>query len=157
MIVVSDTSPILNLSVVGQLDLLRQLYREVVIPPAVEAELRRNGVGHGELAWLAIKEPAGTGLVEQLSARLHAGEAEAIILAVELRADRILIDERRARRVAGEFHLQPVGLLGVLAEAKQRGYLRECRPVLDGMMQVAGFWIGDRLYARFLEEVGEGA
>jgi uncharacterized protein len=155
LIVVSDTSPILNLSAVGQLKLLKQLYREVVIPPAVATELRANGVEYRGEKWLAVMTPASRELVDQLSHRLDPGEAEAIAVAVELHANRILIDERRARRVAAEFNLQAVGLLGVLVEAKQKGYLQECKSVLDEMIQVAGFWIGDRLYERFLEEIGE--
>lgn len=155
MIVVSDTSPILNLSAIGRLDLLRSLYQELVIPPAVAIELQRNALDHSTLEWLLLREPMDGELVNRLELRLDPGESEAIAIAVELGADRILIDERRARRVAWEFNLQPVGLLGILAEAKQDGLLQECKPVLDEMIQIAGFWIGERLYNQFLAAVDE--
>lgn len=155
MIVVSDTSPILNLSAVGSLDLLRSLYHQLVIPPAVAIELLRNGVDHRGQEWLLLRQPVNSEFVRQLELRLDPGEAEAIAIALEMGADRVLIDERRARRVASEFSLQPLGLLGVLAEAKQHGILQECKPVLDNMMQIAGFWIGERLYAKFLTAVDE--
>ena len=155
MIVVSDTSPVLNLAAVGRLDLLRQLYEELVIPPAVATELRRNGADHRSAKWLVLKEPTNRKLVDQLALRLDPGEAEAIAVALELRADRVLIDERRARGVAFELNLRPLGLLGILAEAKQRGFLHECKPVLDEMIQVAGFWVGNKLYTRFLQEISE--
>lgn len=102
-----------------------------------------------------IEEPTNRALINELSLRLDPGEAEAIAIALESHADRILIDERRARRVASEFNLRPLGLLGVLAEAKQRELLQECKPVLDDMIRVAGFWIGEQLYAKFLQEIGE--
>jgi predicted nucleic acid-binding protein len=105
--------------------------------------------------WLLLREPTDGKLVEQLGLRLDPGEAEALVVALELRADRVLIDERRARRVALDLNLQPLGLLGILAEAKQRGLLQECKPVLDDMIHAAGFWIGEPLYVQFLAVVGE--
>ena len=155
MIVVSDTSPILNLSAIGRLDLLRNLYHELVIPPAVAIELQRNGVDHRRQEWLLLRKPTNSELVTQLELRLDLGEAEAIAIALEFGADRVLIDERRARRVASEFNLQPLGLLGILAEAKRNGLLQNCKPALDEMIQVAGFWIGEQLYNRFLAAVDE--
>lgn len=65
------------------------------------------------------------------------------------------MNERRARRVASEFNLQPLGLLGILSEAKQHRLLQECKPVLDEIIQIAGFWIGERLYKQFLAAVDE--
>lgn len=138
-----------------RLDLLRSLYQELVIPPAVATELQRNGVDHRTHEWLLLTEPTNREVVKQLELRLDPGEAEAIAVALELRADRILIDERRARRVASEINLRPLGLLGILAEGKQRGVLQQCKPVLDDIIQITGFWIGERLYAQFLAAVDE--
>lgn len=155
MIVVSDTSPVLNLSAISRLDLLRSLYHELVIPTAVASELQRNGLEPRRHEWLLLQEPKNRDLVKRLELRLDPGEAEAIAVALELRADRVLIDERRARRVAAEFNLRPLGLLGILAEAKERGLVHDCKTILDEMMQRAGFWIGERLYAQFLSAVDE--
>jgi uncharacterized protein len=105
LIVVSGTSPILNLSAVGHIDLLRQL----LIPQAVATELRWNDVEHRSQEWLILTEPTNWKVVDLLSLRLDRGEAEAIAIAFEMHANRILIDERRARRVALEFELQPLG------------------------------------------------
>jgi predicted nucleic acid-binding protein len=91
----------------------------------------------------------------ELRRQLDPGEAEAIIVAVELRASLILIDEQRGRRVAAERGLGYMGLLGVLAEAKGRGLIPECKPILDGMIEQAGFWIGSDLRSRCLREIGE--
>ncbi|MGA8030304.1 MAG: DUF3368 domain-containing protein, partial [Bryobacteraceae bacterium] len=115
----------------------------------------RNGVDHPTLEWLLLREPTDGELVKRLELRLDPGESEAIAIALQLGADRILIDERRARRIASEFSLRPLGLLGILAEGKQRGVLQQCKPVLDNIIQIAGFWIGERLYAQFLAAVDE--
>ena len=67
------------------------------------------------------------------------------------------VDEQRGRRIATERGLAVMGLPGVLAEAKGRGLIPECKPVLDAMIDRAGFWIGDDLRSRYLLGVGENA
>lgn len=91
----------------------------------------------------------------ELCRQLDPGEAEAIIVALELQASLILIDEQRGRRVAADRGLEYMGLLGILSEAKERGLISECKPVLDEMIEQAGFWIGNDLRSRFLVGVGE--
>jgi predicted nucleic acid-binding protein len=72
-----------------------------------------------------------------------------------LQASLILIDEQRGRRVAADRGLEYMGLLGVLWEAKERGLISECKPMLNQMIEQAGFWIGNDLRTRFLLGVGE--
>jgi len=93
----------------------------------------------------------GSALREQLDP----GEAEAIVLAAELDAKLLLVDERRGRRIAIDRGLEVTGLLGVLAEAKARRLIPQCKPVLDDMIRVAGFWIGDDLRVRYLRGLNE--
>jgi hypothetical protein len=155
LIVVSDTSPILNLIAIGRAELLSQVYGTVLIPPAVAAELRRYGFDTSGACWLEVKAPGDEALTQRLRDSLDAGEAEAIAVALEQQADRLLMDERRGRKIAGASGLTGVGLLGVLAEAKNRAFIPACKPLLDEMMEVAGFWIGETLYRRYLDEIGE--
>ena len=81
---------------------------------------------------------------------LHAGEAEAITLASERRADLLLMDELAARRIASLSGLTSTGILGVLLDAKHNGLIAAVRPTLDALVQDAGFWVGRPLYEAYL-------
>ncbi len=168
MLVVSDTSPILNLAAVGRADLLGSLYGVLVIPPAVHGELtslpRRylRFAAAAPLPSFVRVEPlpgdvdAGALLVE-LAVQLHPGEAEALALASALPADLLLVDEYAARRLARLRGVPTQGLLGVLVEAKRRGLLRAVAPLLDQLQAEVGFWVGVELRANVLRSVGEHA
>lgn len=111
MIVVSNTSPIMNLSVVGHLPVLERLYGKVLIPDAVSSELlaiASNTDGLAEFQsylWIEKHNLRNRLLAESLRLELDNGEAEAIALAVESGAGLLLIDERRGRNVAARFGL----------------------------------------------------
>ena len=156
MIVVSNTSPILNLAVIGQLDLLRQLYCEIVIALAVQIELARNGFANLE-NWIRAVELSNLRAVDELLSCLDPGESESIVLASELHSDLLLLDEKRGRRIAAERSLQVSGLLGVLAEAKLKNMIHSCGSILDQLMEQAGFWIAPGLRIRYFTDLGEGS
>ena len=153
MIVVSDTSAITSLLQIQRADLLASLYHEVVIPAAVERELRHD---HPVLPdFIHVAHISNPHVVQRLVLEVDRGEAEAIALMLAKRGDVLLIDERRGRRVAQREGVPVIGLLGVLAEAKRRGLLVSLRDTLDGLQRVAGFRISSDLKARVLAEVGE--
>jgi uncharacterized protein len=161
LIVVSDTSPVLNLARIGRLELLHLLYKEVLIPSAVLNELtasKRDLPPAIDLAsgpWLIVASANDQRRVQELRESLDPGEAEAIVLAIEHRADLLLVDERRARRTATAAGITVTGLLGVVARAKRAGLIDLGKPVVDELIQVARFWIGPHLYAEVLAELGE--
>lgn len=106
MIVVSDASPLVALSAVGKLDLLPALYGEVIVPAAVYREAVTDAAGQPGYAdraaatWLRVESLTDRTLVESFAGKLDPGEAEAIALAVELSAELLLVDERKARQIA---------------------------------------------------------
>jgi predicted nucleic acid-binding protein len=161
MIVVSNTSPIVNLACIGRLSLLEQLYDRIVIPQAVRREIADAGAGQPgarevqTLDWIETRAATNLALVTSLKMELSEGEAEAIALAVELKADLVLLDERRARTVASRFGLRFIGLLGALVEAKHKKLFPALKPVLDDLIAKAGFWISAALYHKVLQSVGE--
>jgi uncharacterized protein len=146
VIIVSDTSPIHNLAAINQLDLLHQLYGTVLIPEAVFRELTDPSfpvAGATEVQtfdWIQTRTVSDRTLVEALNNELDIGEAEAIALAVEIQADQVLIDERRGRLVANRLNLRYTGILGILVEAKSQGLIAEVKPLLDALLNEAGFW-----------------
>ncbi len=158
MIVVSDTSPITNLIRIDQLDLLQQLFEIVIIPRKVYEELSEYETQKDEIdnrTWIFIKDVENSIEVNELEDKLDIGEAEAIVLAKELKAAFLIIDERKGRKIAEEKGLHIVGLLGVLISAKTKGYLKELKPLLDKLVYEIGFRVSEKLYKKILEEVGE--
>lgn len=162
MIVVSDTSPITNLAAVGLLDLLHKLYDRVIIPQAVYDEMASvsdSVPGKLEvqtLSWIDSQPVADITRSLELQTQLDIGEAEAIILALELKADLLLIDERKGRKVASQFGVKKItGLLGVLLEAKQKKLIPEIKPIVDPLINHQNFRISDRLYSRVLQVADE--
>ena len=161
MIVVSDTSPVLNLARIGRLELLPSLYRQVLIPAAVYEELVASkddlppAIDLASAPWLIVAAAEDQNRVRELRKNLDPGEAEAIVLAIERRANILLVDERRGRRFATAAGLTVTGLLGVVAGAKRAGLIDQVKPVLDELIQIARFWIGPDLYAEVLTELGE--
>lgn len=152
MIVVSDASPLIALSAVARLELLRDLFGTVLIPGSVYAEVVQAGAGLpgatevDEAEWIRSRPVGNTGFVKVLEMDLDPGESEAIVLALETGADLLLMDERKARRTAMRLGLKVAGTLGLLVLAKQKGLLQEIRPVLDALVNQAGLRIGSGVY-----------
>lgn len=163
MPVVSNTSPILNLAIVGRLDLLRQQFGEVLIPPGVLQELQVDtelpGVESIRLAlrnnWLRTVELSDPALARALQRDLDKGEAEAITLALQLSATTLVMDEHDGRAAARAMGLTPVGLLGVLLRAKRTGQIDSVGVAMRALQQQAGFFIAADLFASILREAGE--
>ena len=161
MIIVSDTSPINNLAAINYLHLLHQLYGTVLIPEAVYRELIDPNfpvAGASEVQtfdWIQTRTVNDRTLVEALSNELDIGEAEAIALAVEIQADQVLIDERRGRLIATRLNLRYTGILGILVEAKSKGLIAEVKPLLDALVNEAGFWVAEPLYNSVLQLINE--
>ena len=153
MIVVSDTSPITALLTVGAADVLPTLFGEVIIPEAVRDELLRT---HSTLPdWMRV-EPVKDRLgALRFAEEVDLGEAEAIELAKELHADRLLVDERKGRRLALQEGLSVIGLVGIVLLARRRKLIPSARALLDRLEQEAGMYLSERLKDEALKTVGE--
>jgi len=163
LIIVSDTSVITNLAAIQHLQLLPQLYNQVIIPEAVYRELTEiaspvPGTIEAQSApWLEVRQAKDLDVIEQLQtiARLDPGESEAIVIAIEFNADLLLIDERRGRAEANRLGLRITGLLGVLVEAKQQGWIEAVKPLVDALIETSEFRVSTALYKQILEMVSE--
>ncbi len=161
MIIVSDTSPINNLAAIGHLHLLKALYGQLIIPEAVYQELTSpdfpvaGAIEVQTLDWIKTQAVTNQAVLVSLSEELDPGEAAAIALAVELQATQLLIDERRGRLIADRFELSYTGILGILIEAKHQNLIPAVKPLLDALINQAGFWIAAPLYKRVLQVVEE--
>ena len=153
MIVVADTSAISNLLTIGREGILRDLFQTVIVPPAVEEELR---VWHAVLpAFIAAQAPRNPVLFPELVQVLDPGEVEAICLAMELRADLLLIDDRRGREEAHRLGVKITGLLGVLLLAKQSRLIDRLAPLLNELINTADFRISAAVKSEFMRLAGE--
>jgi predicted nucleic acid-binding protein len=147
----------MNLAVIGRVHIIEKLYGKVLIPEAVFHELSAiiPDTSVQTCPWIERQGLKNKLLAESLRLELDTGEAEAIALAVETKAGLLLMDERRGRKAALRFGLKYIGLIGMLVEGKRKGIITSVKPVLDDLVAKAGFWIGNNLYARILQESGE--
>jgi len=161
MIVVSNTSPLTNLAVLNQFDLLYKLYGKLYIAEGVWAELNAQGQAWPgqknveQASWITRKTVANQSAVAILREDLDRGESETIVLAIEQKADLILMDEAEGRRKAKRLGLNVVGVIGVLLQAKSKDYISEILPYLDRLRQEAGFYLSERVYQQVLKLVDE--
>ena len=161
MIVVADTSVVINLCCVGQGDLLRLLFGEVLVPPAVASEFARLASSVPRFAGLTLPKairqqaPATLPVLLRSAIGLDPGEAAALALAVEIHADVVLLDERRGREAASQLGLRTIGILGLLLQAKSAGFLAAIQPILDDLRREAGFWMAEPLRQQVLRLAGE--
>jgi predicted nucleic acid-binding protein len=157
---VSDTSPVRALANLGLLGLLREIYTEVIVPPAVEKELLtppddQAPVTLNGLSFIKIRAPSDDSGVDRFLGILDPGESEALALALEISADLVLIDEADGRASARRAGLDTIGVLGILREAKQRGMIPSLAPLLDELRDRHRFFLSTRLREEVLRSVGE--
>lgn len=159
MVVVSDTTTLSNLIHIQHTHLLSALYSQIIIPQVVVDELREMANQSVETLlseeWVYVKAIQRKDYVNLLRQQIDAGEAEAIVLAIEMSADLLIIDEKKGRAVAQGLGLSVIGTLGILVQAKQIGLISNLRELLNRLTIEAGFWVRDSLKEQILNTVGE--
>ena len=163
MQVVSNTSPLSALSIIGRLGLLRSQFGTIRIPMAVWTELSRLEHASGKQAleqahaegWIQVHETANRPMVGILGTTLDAGESEAIAMSLEWPADLLIMDESSGRAMARNLNIRITVTLGVLLKAKRDGEIPSLNVEMDRLMQDAGFFVSERVRNIFLNEAGE--
>jgi len=162
MLVVSDTSVLINLAVIDQAGILSRLFQTVVAPESVRAEFVRLATTELRFRdaqwpdWVEVRRPASIPAdLLDWPLRLHAGERDAIALALEIHADALLVDEEAARSAARAHGLHVTGIVGILLQAKASGFIPSVGAILDRIMDEAGFWLGSAFRREVLLLAGE--
>lgn len=152
MAVVSNSSPLIACAAIGQLPLIAALFRSVLIPPAVAREIAPSIPTPPP--WLAVQSLRAPLPPAVLRQSLGDGEREAVGLALDIQAERILLDDRAARRVAQDLGLLVTGTVGMLLVAKRHGMIPALRPALEALV-AQSFFISAALYDDILRAAGE--
>jgi uncharacterized protein len=150
-VVVADASVLIALDQIGQLSLLQKLFGVLLVPPAVTREVAPSM--HQLPSWVQTR-PLERPPDARVKSSLDPGETEAICLALEVKADRIILDDLPARYVAKNLGLAVVGTAGVLFTAKQRRLIASVRPSLD-QLRAKGFRLRKEVYEEILAAAGE--
>lgn len=155
--IVCNTGPLIALAKINLFHLLKELFEAVSIPEAVLREVQ-DEVSQSALTsagrWLRIHQVRDRLSVQLLQADLDAGESEAIVLAAEIHADLLIIDERSATFRARNLQLQTTGTLGLLLIAKDRALISQVKPVLDDLRRT-NFHMSEALYREVLASANE--
>ena len=136
---VSNSSCLIALERIGRLDLLSKSFTSIMIPPAVENEFG------GKKEWLIVRPVQNSALVKSLKTQVDDGEAEAIALAMEISGVSIILDDKKARRIAAQLGLKVIGTVGLLLRAKKKGVVAEIKPILNDLQEV-NFRVDDILF-----------
>lgn len=161
MIVVSNTTPLIGLAAIGQFDLLQKLFGEVYIPQAVFDEAvvagHKEGGAKREVSsssWIKTVNVQDRLAVDVLLDELDLGEAEAIVLARELHADWVLMDEKKGRWKLTQLDMQKIGTIGLLLKAKEAGFVETIRQDLEQLRE-RGFSISQPVIDAVLAQADE--
>ena len=158
--VVSDATPLIAFAKLDGLSWLQQLFGEIYIPKAVYEEVAIAGAGRvastevQSATWIQVRSVLKRDQVSILLTQLDLGESEAIVLAQEIEADWLLMDEVRGRSVAHALGLPVIGTVGLLVMAKDMGLIPEVRPLL-GVLLSQSFRLSEKVIRSILIQAGE--
>lgn len=160
MKIVCDSTALIGLAKIGNLELLEKIFGEIFVPNAVFVEVVDRGKGRPgtkevqDARWIRKRSVKDNRTVEMLVAEMGRGEAEVLVLGKELNANWLILDDERARNSAqsAEFHI--IGLGGILLLAKQLGFIPAVKPLLD-QLESKNFRLGIRVRKEILKKANE--
>ena len=162
MKIVTNSTPLIELSKINRLDLLRDVYGTILIPEEVYVEVVTDGVGKPGAAevkaaeWIHCQSVDDKDQISILQTQhsLHLGESATIVLAKEVKAEQVILDDNAARQEAVARGLPVIGTVGVLLVAKTRSVIPLVRPILDNL-RAQGTRISQDLYYQVIAEADE--
>jgi uncharacterized protein len=155
-VIASDASPLIVFLKINKLSVLKSLFQTIMVPTAVYEEItakEQEKAIFDRAKWIKTKIVENTDLINLLEKLIDKGEAEAIILAKELKTT-LIVDDAKARKYAKLLNVEIIGTLGVLKMAKNHGVIPSVKEVISDMV-VEGYYIDDTLIAKILQDVNE--
>ena len=150
--IVSNTTPISNFLHLGQMKILKTIFKELHVPMAVHSEIETYFSGDHQWQrcldedFIIRTEVQTSPRIQELLIHLHMGEAEALCLCIENNAQLLLLDDRDARTIARLNNIPVSGTLAVLMKAKKMGIIESVKEFMDRLRNDHHFWIDDALY-----------
>lgn len=154
---VSNTTPIISLSSVGKIEILKELFLEIIIPQAVYEEIKAKktyGYNEVDLSFITVQTIQNIEHQTHLLNPLDIGEAQTIVLSKEINADNTIIDENIGYIFAKESGLNVIRTLSILLKAKEMNVITDVKPLLDEMIS-KGRWYSKHVYYSFLRKANE--
>jgi hypothetical protein len=155
-VIVSNASPLIVLLKTSKLSILKELFQKILVPVAVREEITAKDYEKSifdKMEWIETRNIRNTETAILLEELIGKGEAEAIVLAKELRTT-LLMDDAKARKYAKLLNVEVIGTLGLLKLAKNHGLISSVRETINDMV-AEGYYIEDRLIKKILKDVGE--
>ncbi len=161
--VISNSTPIIELTLLGKLELLNELFEKVYVTRQVYEEIvtgEKKNTGAMELKEciengnIIMYNIVNNKFVDLMYGRLHKGELSVIVAAKELKTNYVLMDDASGRKMADEINLVPIGTVGILKLAKNKGYIPKIKPLIDKMIE-NNFRISLKLYNEILKDTNE--
>lgn len=158
--VIVNSTPIISLAHIGELVLLKKIYKSVYIPRAVFEEIciKRGSIAEiklkESLSWIEVLDIKNEMTKMFYKSQLHDGEVEVMILGKEIDADLLIIDDKNAKKYAKYLGFNVTGTLGLFIKAKNLGYIDKVKPLI-GKMTENGFYIDNRVIKMCLKECDE--
>jgi len=153
--VISDSSPLIALSKVDKLNLLKKIFEHIHIPEAVWREVVEEGKGLSgseikNLSWVKVEKVKDLNVLRALSDKFGKGEREVIGMAIETSTPLVLIDEKIAKRKLDSLDIPVIGTLGILLIAKRKKLIKNIKNPMDKLIK-SGFYIDKVLYKSALD------
>ena len=148
-IVISDASCLIALNNIGFLNVIKDLYREVVITQEV-----KNEFGEPLPKWINIVKVQDLQKKRELEEVLDVGEASSIALSLEIKDSVLIIDERKGRKIASSLNIKIIGTIGVLIQAHKKGLIKDLITVILKLVN-SGFRLSDNLLDKIIDQFGK--